>query len=255
MRLALSMSMSRLARLVGAPPSFPTPVAAAVPRPRPQLISLPTAVLEDLPQAPPSVPPPLPSHRELRRSDRVPVAQRLSGDDVIEALFEAFRDLAFEPDALSAARFCLEALDGVIPCRASIAHVFDMSRRDFLVVQARGEAAEAMVLGRHSASDPLLSAAMPTGEPLVWSNPRGVQAAGLDRFAELDGVKTVLACPVVSGPRWLGAIELVDPIHGARFRKEDILGARYASSRYADFLASHGVVVDVATVARFAFAS
>lgn len=236
-------------------PSPPRPGRAV-----PHLVSLPTMdlveVVEIQAKRPKSVPPPLPANRDAaRHSERVPVVRRSVADDVLETLFEALRDLDSEPDALSAARACLGALERVAPSRASMVHAFDVMRGDFLVVDARGEAAEAMVLQRSAKADPLLRVAVPKGEPFPWNDLRRAPVTRLARFSGLPHVARVLVCPVLAGARWLGAIEIVDPAHDGAFRSEDVIAARYVAQRYAAYLTSHGMVLDVAAIARHAFRS
>lgn len=76
--------------------------------------------------------------------------------------------------------------------------------------------------------------------------------ARLSRFSELGVVTTVLVCPILAGPRQLGAIELVDPVDAPRFRTNDIVNARRLTDGYASFIATHSLVVDIANIARFA---
>ena len=173
-------------------------------------------------------------------------------ENLVKTLSEALTPLDAARDALSAARLCLDALARIIPCRAILAHAFDVTRGDFLVVHARGEHADSMVLGRPRFNDPLLWVAMPTGEPFAWNDLRRAPVNKLARFAELPQVKTILVCPVTSGPLWLGAIELVDPLDGTAFGTEHALAARYAANRYAQFLTAHGLILDIGAVARFA---
>jgi GAF domain-containing protein len=177
----------------------------------------------------PSIPPPLPARRS------VPPVARLS-----------------ERDALSAASACLDELARLGPCRVSIVHWLDVVRRDFVVAHARGTAAERMVLERSSYDDPIMRIAMGKGEPFAWDDLRKAPVSRLSRFANVGAVRTVLVCPIIAGPRQLGAIELVDPIDVPRFRSHDVLTARRTADRYASFLATHGLVVDVANIARFA---
>jgi len=106
-----------------------------------------------------------------------------------------------------------------------------------------------MVLERSSYDDPLLRIAMQKNEPFAWGDLRKSPVTRLSRFSELGNVRTVLVCPIVSGPRQLGAIELVDPFD-VRFRTNDIVSARRITDGYASFLASHGLVVDIANIAR-----
>lgn len=211
-----------------------------VPRPLPYLASVR-----------PSVPPPLPPRRI---SGRVPIAAYRSGSDsaVAANLCEKLSRLEAEPDALAAARLCLDVLARVIPCRAMLAHAFDAARREFVVVHARGESAESMVLERHAADDPLFRVAMPTGRPFVWTDLRRAPVNKLARYTELPSIKTVMVCPVVLGGRWLGALELVDPLGRTPFQTQDALDARYVADRYARFATARGIVVDVGAIAHFA---
>ena len=155
----------------------------------PHLVSLPTMDLVEVVEVakrPKSVPPPLPDTRDAaRRSERVLAMRRSSGDDVLESLFDVLRDLDSEPDALTAARTCLGALDGVVPSRASMVHAFDVMQREFRVVDARGESAESMVLQRSAKDDPLLRVAIPKGEPFPWNDLRRAPVARLARFRGL----------------------------------------------------------------------
>jgi GAF domain-containing protein len=186
-------------------------------------------LVEEEPRAkPPSIPPPLPPRRSV-----APVA-RIS-----------------ERDALSAARACLEELAQLVPCRVALIHWLDVVRRDFVVAHARGDGAESMVLERSSYDDPLLRIAMQKNEPFAWGDLRKAPVSRLARFSGLGGVRTVLVCPIVSGPRQLGAVELVDPFD-VRFRTNDIVNARRVTEGYASFLAANGLVVDIANIARFA---
>ncbi len=224
----------------------------------PHLVSLPTMDLVEVVEVkrPKSVPPPLPAKRDVaRRSERVPILHRSSADDILEALFDSLRDLDAEKDALTAARVCLRALESEMPSRASMLHAFDVTRRDFLVVDARGEAAEAMVLQRSSKDDPLLRVAVPNGEPFPWNDLRKAPVTHLARFAGLPHVARVLVCPILAGARWLGAIEIVDPAHDGAFRSADVIAARYVAQRYAQYLTSHGMVLEVTAIAHHAFRS
>ena len=62
----------------------------------------------------------------------------------------------------------------------------------------------------------------------------------------------MLVCPILAGPRQLGAIELVDPVDAPRFRTNDTVNARRLTDGYASFIATHSLVVDIANIARFA---
>ena len=229
----------------------PRPVPRARPEPPPQLVCLPTSELHELPATPPSVPPPLPTRRKEPISGRMPVAQA-ARHRVSEALAAALRDLDVQHDSLFAARVCIEALAAVTPCRVLAAHAYDTRRREFVVVHAKGDRADSMVLTRHPATDPLLRVAMAKGEPFAWPDLRRARMDTLARYAEIRGVTTVLAAPVLAGTRWIGSFELIDPFYGAPFRTEDALSARYVAHRYAQFVTSRGLTLDTGAIARFA---
>src|SRR5262249_31568471 len=156
-------------------------------------------------------------------------------------------------DALEGARYILSLLVSLVPCRTALVHLFDATRREFIVVEARGEGAEGLVLMRHGDDDLLLSVAMEKGHARAWA---GVPGAGITpRFKELGAVDHALVAPVIADGMYLGAIELVDPIDGDAFRPEEAHVLTYIASQYAAFVAQNGVVVDVATIARFAYAA
>ena len=57
----------------------------------------------------------------------------------------------------------------------------------------------------------------------------------------------------MQGGRCLGVIELIDPIDGRPFDGYDENALGYLADRLAAFISTHGVIVDVGDVARFAF--
>src|SRR4051812_13837530 len=158
-----------------------------------------------------SLPPPA---SPPRRPSGISIRSRPGTGAGVEMMFDALADLDHQPDALSAARLCLEVIFAAVPCRALLTHAFDAARGDFVVVHARGESARSMLLARQASSDPLLRIAMPSGEPFAWTDLRKAPVNRLGRFKELRGTRTILDVPIVSGATWLGAFELVDPFYG-----------------------------------------
>ncbi len=172
-------------------------------------------------------------------------------------LFDQIHGMDLLTDALEGARFVLAVLGETIPSRASLVHLYDASRRAFVVVAARGEQKDSMILSRQDGRDPLLRALMPGGRPFAWRNLREVSIRGIPRFAELSHIDSVVAAPVSIGSRWMGVIELVDPLsrggNGLGTAEEN--GLAYVADRYAAYLSTRGVIVDVAEIARFALTS
>jgi hypothetical protein len=95
-------------------------------------------------KAPDFTPPP----GRTASSARIPIAKvgtRVSGDELITSLFEAMHDLHFLRDAIEGADFCLQLAQEVIPSRACFAHFFDLEKREFCLVRAKGEATDELV--------------------------------------------------------------------------------------------------------------
>jgi hypothetical protein len=174
-------------------------------------------------------------------------------EELITTMFERLHALEYFDDALEGARFCLESLGAVFATRSILVHLLDIERKEFIVVHASGEAADALRGTRCGMTDLLLRLSMRKAGPVVWRNlAASAPEEVLARFAAMPGVRTVVVAPVLSGPRWLGAFELVDPVGGEDFLPEHENAVRYVADRYAHFLARRGVVVDVAAIARFA---
>jgi hypothetical protein len=162
--------------------------------------------------------------------------------------------MAFFADALTAGRFCLELLCELVPCRVALLHLYDAERREFIVVDAMGAGSDAALLGRVGQRDPLLSVSMPRAAPFTWSNLTNAPVHSVERLAKLGGATCIMHAPVKASGRYLGVIELIDATDGAAFdrRRENALA--YVAERYAEFLSAHGVITEVAVVARHAYA-
>jgi len=173
-------------------------------------------------------------------------------EDLIPMLFDHIHDLELLTDALEGAQFVLGVLNATMPSRAGLVHLYDVQRRSFVVVAATGEAKDSMILARQDSRDPVLRALMPDGRPFAWRNLRDVPVRGIARFADLSHIDSVIAAPVSIGPRWMGVIELVDPLEGDGFGSAEENGLAYVADRFAAYLSTRGVIVDVATIARFA---
>jgi transcriptional regulator with GAF, ATPase, and Fis domain len=251
----MSNAASAIARVkIQRTPSVPRPTPKSVPPPpppvRPRVVSLADTDFALVEETPAPAPP--------RPASAPPISQTFAkrpvGDELVSALFDTMHELEFAPDSLDGARFCLAAIESVVPCRASMIHLYDPRRRDFLVVDARGEAAESMLLLRQDEKDPLFRVALPTGRPFAWNNLKNSPIGRLARFSSLSYVDRVLVAPVMNGKSCVGVIELADPKSGP-FWTEDEHAVRYVADRFGAFLATHSAIVDLAIVARFAFKS
>jgi len=198
-----------------------------------------------------SVPAPAPgpsAPSSVRRSSKPTI--RLRGDELIADLFEAMHDLHFLRDSLEGADFCLTLTLEKIPSRVGVVHAYDIDRREFIVTSARGPNHEAVLSRRYPEKDPILAKAMRRRRAVVWSD--AGEASGLDRYRELGGVSSLVVAPVMLAGRFLGAIELLDPVDGSPFREDEGHALSYIAEQFAEFLATRGVTLDPERIARSA---
>jgi hypothetical protein len=149
------------------------------------------------------------------------------------------------PDVVSGADYVAEVLCELIPCEGTVVHVFDLGRREFVVVRARGPAAREALMYRTPDSDPLVHEVMRRGS--MVSN--GAPPTRASAF-ELLGVnaKIVLSSSVKLGGRYLGLIELANPRGGTPFHEGEINAVEYVCEQFAAFVASRPVVLEADTV-------
>ncbi len=151
-------------------------------------------------------------------------------------------ELHFLRDALEGGEFCLGLAMEKIPSQAGIVHLYDIDRREFLVTSARG--ASAMLLRRHPESDALLFPAMKKGRAFVVADASQGDAASLERYVALGGARSIIVAPVALSGRFLGAIELINPLDGQPYTAAEGNAVTYIAQQFAEFLDTHGIVTD-----------
>jgi hypothetical protein len=190
--------------------------------------------------------PPQPAASQPRRSSatrsRDPGA-RLRGEDLIADLFEAMHDLHFLRDAIEGGDFCLAQAMDRLPCQVGLIHLYDIDRREFVITSAQGPGASALLLRRHAESDPMLSRAMRARKAVVTSVAEG-EMPSIDRYQSSGGARSVIAAPVMQAGRFLGAIELLNPVDGQPFTEIEGNAVMYIAEQLAEFVATRGVVTD-----------
>lgn len=181
----------------------------------------------------------------VRAPSPVPAAaRRAASDDLIGDLFERLAELMFANGVVAAANYLLDSLSEVIPTEFAIAQVFDLNTRSFVVVRARGPGLERALLEATHDSDPLISQVMHA------QSAQSIDAASDERFRRgrwklaASPLQHVLCGPVRQGGRYLGLIELANPAGGAPFGKNEINALDYACEQFAEFVATHPVVID-----------
>ena len=212
-----------------APAPAPAPVAVA-PAPAPAPVPVPAAVALASAQAPkvPSRPPP--PHSGTRR---------IRGDELIAVLFEEMHDLHFQRDAIDGADFCLRLALEKLPSRFGVVHLYDIDRREFVVVAVRGSNPPAILLRRTAEHEPVLSMAMRRRRAMILTG-EDLEIHG----AVIGNARNAMLAPVMQVGRFLGAIELVDPEDAVPFTELDANALSYMAEQYAEFVGTRGVVVD-----------
>ena len=204
-----------------APPSAPMIDVAleAVPGSELPASSLPAAPPAPAPERPSSVPPGKPSPVPSNRPGSIPPGvprRRAPGEDLIGDLFERMHELSFMADLVSGAEFVLHVLGELIPCEGILVHVFDLGKREFVVVRAQGPNARAALLHRTADDEPLVRGIMsrrgavvldgaPTSAPPVSSS---LSKLGIKPRAVLCGAAR-LGGPIRSDrakPRWRATV-------------------------------------------------
>ena len=218
----------------------PAPVAAPVAAPAPAPVVLAPVVVEAPP--PPALnivvaqePPPVSQTRE-----KPPVPKRrVRGDELISVLFESMHDLNFLRDSIEGGDFCLQLALEKLPSRFALVYLYDIDRREFVVVSAQGAAPDGVVGRRVSENEGTVAAAMRKRRALLLSPEEIAEHA-----SAIGGATHMLVAPVMQAGRFLGVLEIADPIDGAAFSELDANAITYMAEQYAEFVAARGVLLD-----------
>jgi GAF domain len=198
---------------------------------------------------PPSTPAPGPTSRRGSSPRNRAAGARVRGDELIADLFEAMHELRFLPDAIDGGEFCLTLAMQEIPSQIGIVHLYDIDRREFVVTNARGAGAAALLMQRHGETDPMLAAAMRGRRAVVIADAALNEAATIERYVAVGGVRSVIVAPAMQSGRFLGAIELLNPLDGQPFTDSDGNAVLYIAEQFAEFVAARGVVTDPERIA------
>jgi len=168
---------------------------------------------------------------------------RLSGEDLLAELFEAFSFLSHMPDCLEGAELLLQVADEKLPCEAMFVSLFDINRRDFIVVRHRGGGKNALLF-RTPEAERLTRTAMRRKSAVVVADASRDDRVDGARYANLGVTpKSLVAAPVAVGGRYLGLIELVNPIDGRPFTEEDGHAISYMAEQYAELVSTRGLII------------
>jgi hypothetical protein len=220
----------------------PAPAAVVVPAPAPPA---PVTMGGDPPNPPaqPAVEPVSPEPAPARRST-APASRRLAGDDLLSELFEAFGDLHFARDSLEGAEFVLNLTLEKLPSEVGLVSLFDMNKREFVIVRQSGGPRRALG-ARQAERAPLAITAMRKRHAIVVADAAEAEKAMDDRWRAIGvELKSLVCAPIELSGRFLGLIELANPIDGHAFNEGDGNALTYIGQQFAEFVAAHGVIVD-----------
>jgi GAF domain-containing protein len=130
-----------------------------------------------------------------------------------------------------------------LPSQAGMVHLYDINSREFLVSSVRGPSTGKLLMRRHPETDELLSAAMRKRRTVVLDK-NASEPQAIERFAALGGVQSMMIAPVMQSGRFLGAIELVNPLDGQPFTEAEGNALSYIAEQFAEFVATRGIVTD-----------
>jgi hypothetical protein len=167
--------------------------------------------------------------------------RRTASEDLIGDLFESIHELAFLVDLVSGADFVVRAVYDVIPCEAIIVHAFDLGRREFVVIRARGPHARNALLHRTPDADPLMREIM-RRRSLVSNSASPIRSGAFEKLGMTP--QMVLCAPVRQGGRYLGLIELANPLGGTPFHESEASALEYVCEQFAEFVAARPIVLD-----------
>ena len=220
----------------------PAPVEAAKPAPTPSAPPPPSEPAKPAPAPAAAAAPPAPTPATA------PLKRR-ADEDLIGELFESMHDLHFMPDMMSGVEFVLGILNKTLPSEAVLIHVFDINLRQFVVVRAFGASPQAVTLHRTPDREPMFQRVMRGTRSVVTKNASSEAAYRAERWGLLNVLPDVaIVGPVQQQGRFLGAIELANPLGGGAYTEHESHALDYICEQLADFLAARPIIVDADVV-------
>ena len=232
--------------VAAAPVAAVPPVAVEAPAPAksdPEGAAIPLMREKPISSYPPSAP--------RSSKPRVAALHRRAGEDLIGELFETMHDLHFMSGVPDGAEFVLAALESIVPCEGVLIHVFDINTRQFVVVRAKGPGTMQAILHRTPDDDDFFSSIMrQPGSVAIHDTAKDERVLGA-RWDALGIKPTRTLCgPVRQGGRYLGLIEVANPLGDAPFHQTEQNAIDYVCEQFAEFLANRPIVLDADVIMR-----
>jgi GAF domain-containing protein len=159
-------------------------------------------------------------------------------------------ELQFTRDVVEGGDYVMALALEMIPSRAGIVHLYDIDRREFVIACVSGPATEILLGRRHPEAEPLLASAMRKRRAIVLSDAKSDEGGLAERFQSIGGATSIICSPVLKGGRFLGAIEIANPIDGIPFTEHEGNAIDYISEQFAEFVASRGMLLDEERISR-----
>jgi GAF domain-containing protein len=160
-------------------------------------------------------------------------------------------ELHFTRDVIEGGDYVLSLALDMIPSRAGLLHLYDIDRREYVVACVSGTGTEALLNHRIAENDPLFDRAMRNRRALVFADARAEETtASSERFVLLGGPVSVIVSPVMKGGRFLGVLELMNPLDGVPFTEEEGNAIDYLSEQLGEFVATRGTQLDPDRITR-----
>jgi GAF domain-containing protein len=172
------------------------------------------------------------------RATERPVGERLVGE-----LFEALHGFHFLEDVREGAAFLGRVLEEKMRPATVLVHVYDINSGHFVVMSASGARSAALVDYATPEDEPFVVEIMNEDEATLVLQPGDDPRLSRGRWLLVEPRTSVLCAPVAIESRYLGLVELIDPLDGSEFDEDDRNALTYAASAFAKFLDRRGIVL------------
>ncbi len=160
-------------------------------------------------------------------------------------------ELHFTRDVIEGGDYVLALALEMIPSRAGLLHLYDIDRREYVVACVSGQGTDVLLNRRMLESEPLFVNAMRKRRALVFTDARSEETtASAERFVLLGGAISVIVSPVMKGGRFIGVLELLNPLDGIGFTDEEGNAIDYLAEQFGEFVATRGTQLDPERITR-----
>lgn len=159
-------------------------------------------------------------------------------------------DIAFLTDPLDGAEFALRVTLEALPSELAIVSFFSLDSREFVAVRVAGTAAtpglvDAVLLARTQEKSPISHRAMRSNQAVVLDSAAASALTEDPRWSQSQlSFRSAICTPVALGGRYLGLIEVANPLDGEPFTSADGNAMTYIGQQLAEFLGQRDTTID-----------